>query len=212
MKYFPPFGSTDPNASYVDRDTPNAVAGSKVPAKAIEHAQRELDHLIEHSGQTPDETDLEQVRKAVQFYARYVETSDGLTPWLYLSDAGQQPQNVATGVITPCTPMRKALGNIEANAWGNLGNFTVPVGMGGIWVVQSRTNLLGEAGEEKQITLDAVVWTDTALAAQTGSSNVTSLFTLIPAAEGQVIQLRYRHHTGVTRQSANCHAIFARLT
>ncbi|WP_299864367.1 glycine-rich domain-containing protein [uncultured Hoeflea sp.] len=70
MKYQPPFGAADPEAPYVDKNVPGAIAGSKVPAKAIEHPQRELDHLIEHAGLTPGEADLEQVRKAIQYLAR----------------------------------------------------------------------------------------------------------------------------------------------
>lgn len=66
MKYQAPFGSADPGAPYVDKNTPGAVAGSKVPAKAIEHPQRELDTLIEKSGLTPSEADLTQLTHAVR--------------------------------------------------------------------------------------------------------------------------------------------------
>jgi len=66
MKYQAPFGSLDPFASYVDRNTPGAIAGSKVPAAAIEHPQRELAALIEKSGGTPSEADLVQVARAVR--------------------------------------------------------------------------------------------------------------------------------------------------
>jgi hypothetical protein len=66
MKYNAPFGSTDPNASYVDRDTPAAVKGSAVPAMAIEAAQRELVALIIAAGLTPSNSDLTQVPHAIQ--------------------------------------------------------------------------------------------------------------------------------------------------
>lgn len=69
MKYQPPFGSTDPGESYVDRNLASGIQGSRVSAKAIEHHQRELHHLIQYSGQTPSDADLEQVRKAVQTLA-----------------------------------------------------------------------------------------------------------------------------------------------
>jgi hypothetical protein len=70
MKYQAPFGAADPNDPYVDKNTPGAVAGSKVPAKAIEHPQRELDHLISWAGLTPADTDQELVRKAIELLMR----------------------------------------------------------------------------------------------------------------------------------------------
>lgn len=69
MKYQAPFGAADPDDSYVDKNVPGAVSGSKVPAKAIEHPQRELDHLIAWAGLTPSDSDLEQVRKALAVLA-----------------------------------------------------------------------------------------------------------------------------------------------
>ncbi|AYM13055.1 hypothetical protein G6L58_27020 [Agrobacterium tumefaciens] len=53
MKYHAPYGSTDPNASYVDKDVPGAVRGSAVPAAAIEDPQRELVDFITKSGLAP---------------------------------------------------------------------------------------------------------------------------------------------------------------
>ncbi|UXS33981.1 hypothetical protein FY152_17615 [Agrobacterium tumefaciens] len=53
MKYHPPYGSTDPNASYVDKDVPGAVRGSPVPAAAIETPQREIVDFILKSGMEP---------------------------------------------------------------------------------------------------------------------------------------------------------------
>jgi hypothetical protein len=66
MKYQPPFGSSDPNESYADRNLASGVQGSRVSAKAIEGPQRELAHLISYGGLTPDETDNEQARKAIE--------------------------------------------------------------------------------------------------------------------------------------------------
>ncbi|NSZ82933.1 hypothetical protein G6L97_00740 [Agrobacterium tumefaciens] len=55
MKYHPPYGAVDPNASYVDKNVPGAVRGSAVPAAAIENPQRELVNLITKSGLFPDD-------------------------------------------------------------------------------------------------------------------------------------------------------------
>ncbi|WGD31193.1 hypothetical protein AncyloWKF20_05060 [Ancylobacter sp. WKF20] len=66
MKYYAPFGSSDPNAPYVDRNTPGAVVGSKVPAKAIETLQRELAKLTTASGLAESDSDTTQVATAVR--------------------------------------------------------------------------------------------------------------------------------------------------
>ncbi|NTE36664.1 hypothetical protein [Agrobacterium tumefaciens] len=64
MKYHPPFGSTDPNAGYVDKNVPGAVRGSAVPAAAIEAPQRDLVDFITKAGFVPAD-DL-QIAGAVQ--------------------------------------------------------------------------------------------------------------------------------------------------
>lgn len=66
MKYNAPFGSTDPNAPYVDRNTPGAIAGSRVPAAALEHTQREIMAVIVGAGLVPSGTDLTQLFQAIQ--------------------------------------------------------------------------------------------------------------------------------------------------
>lgn len=85
MKYLAPFGSTDPNASYVDKNTPGAVRGSAVPGRAIEDPQRELDDLISKSGLTPTEAVL-QLAKAIQTgkitYAVAAGTANAMTATL----------------------------------------------------------------------------------------------------------------------------------
>lgn len=103
MRYQPPFGSTDPDASYVDRNTPGAVRGSAVPARAIEDPQRELDDFIKKSGFTPTEAVL-QLALAVQRgkvnYAVAGGTANALTvtlsPALSANAAGV-PLNILTG-------------------------------------------------------------------------------------------------------------------
>lgn len=66
MKYNAPYGSTDPNAPYVDRNTPGAIAGSRVPAAAMEHPQREIMAVIAAAGLTPNPADLTQLLQAIQ--------------------------------------------------------------------------------------------------------------------------------------------------
>lgn len=65
MKYVPPLGSIDPDASYVDGNPGLGVEGTKVPAAAIEHGMREIHHAIVAAGLTPDDEDLTQLASAI---------------------------------------------------------------------------------------------------------------------------------------------------
>jgi hypothetical protein len=65
MKYNAPYGSADPNAAYVDRNTPGAVVGSRPPGKAIEGPQREIIAVIEAAGIDPSNTDFTQLLQAI---------------------------------------------------------------------------------------------------------------------------------------------------
>lgn len=66
MRYNPPYGSVDPDASYVDKDVPGAVAGSKVPKGAVEHPQREIVNAIVLAGIAPLAADLTQLDQAIR--------------------------------------------------------------------------------------------------------------------------------------------------
>jgi hypothetical protein len=65
MRFIPPWGSSDPNASYVDRNTPGAVSGSRVPAAAIENPMREIMAVIDAAGIDPSDADLTQLLQAI---------------------------------------------------------------------------------------------------------------------------------------------------
>ena len=69
MDYNPPFGSTDPDAPYGDRNTPGFIRGSVPPAAAIEDPQREIVAAIAKSGLTPSNDDLAQLAKAIRSQA-----------------------------------------------------------------------------------------------------------------------------------------------
>lgn len=84
MKYQAPYGSPDPDAPYVDRDTPGATSGSKVPAKAVEHMQREIANGISYSGFTPSEADLQQLAKAMRAMALNCRVAGGTASALTL--------------------------------------------------------------------------------------------------------------------------------
>lgn len=98
MKYHPPYGSTDPNASYVDKDVPGAVRGSPVPAAAIETPQREIVDFILKSGMEPA-NDL-QLAHAVQS-ARVNYAVAGGTATAFTAALSPAPESYADIVGAP---------------------------------------------------------------------------------------------------------------
>ncbi|MBX5112677.1 hypothetical protein [Rhizobium lentis] len=66
MQYNAPYGSADPNAPYIDRNTPGAQSGSRVPAAAVEHPQREIMAVITAAGITGSSDDLTQLLQAIE--------------------------------------------------------------------------------------------------------------------------------------------------
>jgi hypothetical protein len=76
VKYVPPYGITDPNASYINGDPSIGRQGSIPPAAAFENPMRELVSVISNSNITPDDTDLTQLAKGVRSqWMNYVEDS-----------------------------------------------------------------------------------------------------------------------------------------
>lgn len=65
MKYWSPTNAVDPDAAYWNGDRAEGIVGSKPPAQAIEHPQREIIAAVEGDGQVPTEGDLEQLSKAI---------------------------------------------------------------------------------------------------------------------------------------------------
>ena len=66
MKYVPPLGATDPNASYQDGNPEAGILGSIVPAAAIERPQWEILNVLTAAGLTPSDTDLTQLLAAIR--------------------------------------------------------------------------------------------------------------------------------------------------
>lgn len=100
MEYAPPYipgGNPDPNAPYVDRDSPGGIRGSVPPARAIEDPQREIGYVIDkvlgdgtfRSAQDPDDT--------TQLYQSIIAAAPLITQNLTI--------NVTTsGLPTPADP------------------------------------------------------------------------------------------------------------
>tara|TARA_R110000787_G_scaffold28280_15_gene77226 strand:+ start:48 stop:953 length:906 start_codon:yes stop_codon:yes gene_type:complete len=65
MKYVPPAGGAA-DAAYVDGNRDAGLKGSIIPGAAVEYPQREIDHVISFFGLTPANTDLQQLRKAIE--------------------------------------------------------------------------------------------------------------------------------------------------
>lgn len=67
MQYHQPFDQpNNPNASYVNADPSNGIAGSIPPAAQMEYPQREIVAVIAAAGLTPSDTDLAQLLRAVR--------------------------------------------------------------------------------------------------------------------------------------------------
>ncbi|HEY2242739.1 MAG TPA: hypothetical protein VGH47_00775 [Xanthobacteraceae bacterium] len=66
MKYEQPYGITDPNAPYINGNPAAGIQGSIPPAAAFEFPMRELVALIAAGGQTPSDSDLQQLLRSVR--------------------------------------------------------------------------------------------------------------------------------------------------
>lgn len=67
MKYFQPYGVSDPEGSYVNGNPTTGTMGSIPPAESIEHPQREIVNFIKDSARlTPSPSDLHQLGKSIQ--------------------------------------------------------------------------------------------------------------------------------------------------
>jgi hypothetical protein len=76
MRYIPPFGSTDPEAPYVDRNTATASRGSAIAAAFFNEYQAELLAILSASGMTPEAAEL-QLAKAIQSQRMNFGEADG---------------------------------------------------------------------------------------------------------------------------------------
>lgn len=66
MRYIPPFGVSDPDASYVNGDPTIGRQGSIPSAAVFENPQREIISVITNSNIVPSDADLEQLARAVR--------------------------------------------------------------------------------------------------------------------------------------------------
>lgn len=115
MKYKAPFGSSDPNAAYIDRNTANAVRGSVPPAAAIEWPQREIVDVIAAAGLTP--ADSLQLTPAIRALIRgfsglqYLPTGTNF----YVNGATGSNANSGLAANTAFQTIQGAIDAIQAN-------------------------------------------------------------------------------------------------
>lgn len=107
MKYYAPYGSIDPDAPYVDRNTPGATRGSVPPAAAIEDPQRELVALITKAGISASDADLFQVLKAIRScalnYRAATGTANALVVALDPAITVAPPAGLELTIVPPAT-------------------------------------------------------------------------------------------------------------
>lgn len=99
MKYKAPYGSSDPEASYVDRSTPNAQTGSRVPKQAVEAPQREIVKVITEAGIVPDEADNTQLWQAIKALIAAATAPLQMYPDVMTSDKNIAVTQVSPGII-----------------------------------------------------------------------------------------------------------------
>jgi hypothetical protein len=100
MQYNQPYGVSDPNAPYINGNPATGQAGSIPPAASIEYPQRELVNLITAAGLTPNNSDLTQVKEAVQI-------ADVFNYFKYSINSGTASQWSATVPALPTMPPPK---------------------------------------------------------------------------------------------------------
>jgi hypothetical protein len=66
MKYQPPYGIADPDASYINGNPASGIEGSIPPAAAIEQPMREIVNVITASQFTPSDGDLAQLLRSIR--------------------------------------------------------------------------------------------------------------------------------------------------
>jgi hypothetical protein len=98
VKYVPPWGTTDPQAPYVNGDPTIGRQGSIPPAAAFEHPMRELVDVIQSSGIVPSEINLRQLTEGVR--------SQRLN---YAEDTGVTPNNLIVAYDPPLTAYTRGL-------------------------------------------------------------------------------------------------------
>ncbi|MCW2276387.1 hypothetical protein GJ654_18845 [Rhodoblastus acidophilus] len=85
MKYVPPLGSTDLEASYVQGNAAVGLAGSIPTARGFEVVQREIVNAILLDGLTPNDADLTQLR---QLFGARLKKSGGIVTGLLTLQGG----------------------------------------------------------------------------------------------------------------------------
>lgn len=66
MKYLPPYGASDPNASYANGNPSTGTMGSILDIRVEEYLQREIQYVITQAGLSPTNADLTQLWQALR--------------------------------------------------------------------------------------------------------------------------------------------------
>ena len=124
---FRPSNLTDPDASYTNEDPDTDVAGSAVPAEAIENPMRELVALIAGAGLEPSGEDLTQVKQAIaSMIAAAIggigipNASEAAAGIIRLATAAAVLSGVGGGAVTPETLSSGFPGSINNSGYQRL--------------------------------------------------------------------------------------------
>lgn len=119
MKYFQPYGVTDPDAPYINGNPSTGTMGSIPPGESIEHDQREIVEVINYANshgyrdregvpcEPPTDLDLTQLRKAIWGFINADKLSLNLD--YYVNNTGSDTANDGLTLATPFLTIQKAV-------------------------------------------------------------------------------------------------------
>lgn len=138
MKRVGPFDLTNFETTYGDTafadwtngNRTTGVKGSRPPIEAVTHPMEELVHLVEFAGLTPDNADLQQVRKAIQ-----AMTTEAVVSGLDVPGANQ---SITSGVSATIITYGAADNNtLQHSVWSG-STLTIGAGDEGRWILAAR--------------------------------------------------------------------------
>lgn len=160
MQFESSLGGSDDSA-YFDPNPALGTDGSRVPAAAIDYPQRELVHLIEFAGLTPDRADLQQVRKAIAALIAAAARPRLLANLDYYVSPSGSDSNTGLSALAPFLTPQKAITEtfkLDLNGFTvtiNLANgtYTSPVSIGAAVVGEGSIILRGNTGAPQNVLL-----------------------------------------------------------
>jgi hypothetical protein len=203
MRYQEPVGA-DPNDPYINGDASTGTEGSIPPAAAIEHPMREIVHVIEQMGITPDAADLTQLYQALgRLSGRGVTTltAAGSPAALGLAEAGLVLVDASAGDVDLTLPAAAGNGGLRYTLMRTDGAAnTATVTPDGADTIEGAATLALAAGDRRVLVSDSTgTWRRSEPLA---SETLRGMVELATAAEAQGLTDPLRALTPATLAAA----------